>query len=672
MLNKKLVLSTFFAIVLATLGILFTNTSGEPNYSLECSRKPQCQTILNAMEEGVGQDLLAGAKPLTPARILDHASHRLGYGLSTIDQSFLPDRMTASHLPKVAWIIYSQVYGEDPTLEGLKLQLDTRKNVFGRLVSESTVSRKAFRCFNRDVLKMNGQLNLTNMPTLILDQKMREIIAEQNQITPRSSRECAFPGTGASNALSLITLQKELLDAAFGTQYFNGTVAKDLQMSYDKVIHEFWFNHFNIDTSKPRIPAFGLQSYENTITQNQFTSFRQLLGAVIKHPGMLQYLDNDSNSIINIKNSSNIIVDQIASNQNLGRELLELHTFGLGPNTIEQPSPYNQSDVEVASLIFTGHTVRNSVYTFVPQISANRINYVSKFFTQRSAETRPLFFNQSRLATLDSTALENRLDFMLDQLSQNPRVLRNICSKFTTRFVLASRTSHASIYQSCLAQLQTETGAGNGGTQLQRMYMSIVHSPQFWTFISAQKQLGNPVEIVVKNIRTLGIPFSTLGVGDLGNTSMSRLANFMVDSILDMGLSYRKFGDPTGYEMRGPEWLSQGYLLNHARLSFEYAHLHKLLDSNYRERALTITPLQEQSLRNLTNASTAASVAQTVYAPARGIASIATLSRDQADDLIEIGDMSTSSNQLDVVDGNRSVIETVYSLMKAHINEMRR
>lgn len=671
MVFKKWFSSLIVITFLASVGLLFTNIAGEPNYALECSRKAQCQAILDAMEEGIGQDTLAGLTALTPARILDHASHRFGYGLSTIDQSFLPDRMTAAHLPKVAWIIYSQVYGEDPTLEGLQTELHNRRASFGRYASEYAVTLKAFSCYNDDRLKTEGRMNLTTMPTAELVAKLK-VIANEQMAKDLSDRNCRFPRTSATNALKMATAHRELLDAALGSQYPTPTGIKDLQMRYDKVIHEFWFNHFNIDTNKPNSVAFGLQSYENTITRNQYSSFRQLLGAVIKHPGMLQYLDNDSNLAINVRDSAGKIIDQMASNQNLGRELLELHTFGVGPNTIGQESPYNQSDVEVASLIFTGHSTQAEGYVFLPQRAASRINYVAKFHTLRDASTRPLFFNQQRLATIDATSLDARLDYMLDQLAVHPRVLQNVCRKFTTRFVLQARSTHSSIYQSCLKNLQAPVDVASTDTQLRRMYMGIPQSPQFWTFISAIKQLGNPLEIVVKNVRTLGLRYGALIEGSTGSTPMARLAIFMKDSVLDMGLSYREYGDPTGYEARGPEWLSQGYLINHARLSFEYAHLENIIGTRGSEERLSLNNVNEQLLRNLSPASPASTVSDTVYRPARGIASITKLSRDQADDVIAVGDMNPTSSELDKVDGQPSINETVYSLIKANVQEMRK
>ena len=62
--------------------------------------------------------------------------------------------------------------------------------------------------------------------------------------------------------------------------------------------------------------------------------FSQMLYAAMRHPAMLVFLDNQLNSRDN-------------PNENLGRELLELHTVGVGN--------YDETDVRQSALILTGH-----------------------------------------------------------------------------------------------------------------------------------------------------------------------------------------------------------------------------------------------------------------------------------------------------------------------------
>lgn len=100
----------------------------------------------------------------------------------------------------------------------------------------------------------------------------------------------------------------------------------------------FWFNHFNVVASKRQI-APVLDSYlQSTIARHSQGRFSELLQAVSLHPAMLMYLDN----IRNVKGKGN---------ENHARELLELHTLGVGGG-------YSQADVVAASKIMTGWGVR--------------------------------------------------------------------------------------------------------------------------------------------------------------------------------------------------------------------------------------------------------------------------------------------------------------------------
>jgi uncharacterized protein (DUF1800 family) len=109
----------------------------------------------------------------------------------------------------------------------------------------------------------------------------------------------------------------------------------------------FWANHFcvNVDATV----AAGAYLRE-AIRPNVLGRFADLLQAVESHPAMLLYLDNATSigpmSISGINNSRGL-------NENLAREILELHTLGV--RTV-----YDQQDVTNFAKVITGWTIRNS------------------------------------------------------------------------------------------------------------------------------------------------------------------------------------------------------------------------------------------------------------------------------------------------------------------------
>ena len=95
----------------------------------------------------------------------------------------------------------------------------------------------------------------------------------------------------------------------------------------------FWFNHFNVQANKRDIRAM-VGDYEETIRAHALGRFRDLLEATLRHPAMLRYLDNDQNARGKI-------------NENYAREIMELHSMGVG-------SGYSQQDVQELARILTG------------------------------------------------------------------------------------------------------------------------------------------------------------------------------------------------------------------------------------------------------------------------------------------------------------------------------
>ena len=100
----------------------------------------------------------------------------------------------------------------------------------------------------------------------------------------------------------------------------------------------FWFNHFNVFPQKSHVGAV-LQSYVfSAIGGALDMRFADLLRAVTVHPAMLMYLDNVNNT-------------KARGNENLARELLELHTLGVSGG-------YSQQDVAAVAKVLSGWTVQ--------------------------------------------------------------------------------------------------------------------------------------------------------------------------------------------------------------------------------------------------------------------------------------------------------------------------
>jgi uncharacterized protein (DUF1800 family) len=124
---------------------------------------------------------------------------------------------------------------------------------------------------------------------------------------------------------------------------------------HERLVH-FWSNHFAVSADKQPLPAIAGVFEKEAIRANIGGRFVDMLMAVEKHPAMITYLDNQRsagpNSEINRsrrrRKSKN--KNTAGLNENLAREILELHTLGVDGG-------YRQEDVTAFARVLTGWSV---------------------------------------------------------------------------------------------------------------------------------------------------------------------------------------------------------------------------------------------------------------------------------------------------------------------------
>ncbi|RNJ43964.1 hypothetical protein B5V01_15140 [Mesorhizobium erdmanii] len=110
----------------------------------------------------------------------------------------------------------------------------------------------------------------------------------------------------------------------------------------------FWSNHFCVSVAKDNIVRASAGAFEReAIRPFVLGRFADMLMAVERHPAMLFYLDNQQSIGPDSRAGKN---RRRGLNENLAREILELHTLGVG-------SGYTQADVTSFARILTGWTM---------------------------------------------------------------------------------------------------------------------------------------------------------------------------------------------------------------------------------------------------------------------------------------------------------------------------
>ncbi|MCK5911124.1 MAG: DUF1800 domain-containing protein [Caulobacter sp.] len=175
----------------------------------------------------------------------------------------------------------------------------------------------------------------------------------------------------------------------------------------------FWMNHFNVQADKRDIRAMVGDYEDQAIRPHALGKFRDLLKAADLHPAMLRYLDNDQNAVGRI-------------NENYAREILELHTMGVG-------SGYSQKDVEEMARVLTGVGV--SLSPDAPKLKAEQ----QAFYVRRGL----MEFNPARHDFGDKVVLGRQIggaglaefEQTLDALAREPATARHVSRKLALYFM---------------------------------------------------------------------------------------------------------------------------------------------------------------------------------------------------------------------------------------------
>lgn len=111
----------------------------------------------------------------------------------------------------------------------------------------------------------------------------------------------------------------------------------------------FWSNHFCVSAAKGQVRGVAGAYEREVVRPHVLGRFADMLKASAKHPAMLIYLDNQISIGPNSQAGKN---RGRGLNENLAREILELHTLGVNGG-------YTQDDVTNFARILTGWSVGN-------------------------------------------------------------------------------------------------------------------------------------------------------------------------------------------------------------------------------------------------------------------------------------------------------------------------
>lgn len=271
----------------------------------------------------------------------------------------------------------------------------------------------------------------------------------------------------------------------------------------------FWSNHFCISPKNgPQKSIAG--SYEReAIRPHVLGRYVDMLRAVEQHPAMLIYLDNN----ISIgPNSAFARKKKQGLNENLAREILELHTLGVDGG-------YTQADVTVLARIITGWTV---VPAGADAVAGGRF-----LFDPDQHEPG----DQLLLGRVFPAGGVEQGEAALDFLAVHPATARHIARRFATYFV-ADDPPPALVDRLALS-------FRTSGGDLQELARVLVTSPEAWAAPAAR--LRTPQEFLFAALRLTG---------------QKATAQAVVGQLTAMGQPLWFPGRPKGFPLTTDAWLS--------------------------------------------------------------------------------------------------------------------
>lgn len=288
----------------------------------------------------------------------------------------------------------------------------------------------------------------------------------------------------------------------------------------------FWSNHFTVSLAKGSARGLVGAFERDAIRPNIAGSFEQLLVAATTHPAMLRYLDNfqsagPGSEIVARAARRASRTDQPARvtglNENLAREVLELHT--LGAQSARDPRPaYGQADVTAFARVLTGWRVG----------------------LQETDPTRnfdPAWHDPGTKTLLGKTYPPGpeALHQVLHDLALHPATARFVATKLA-RHVVADDPPSALVDRLAATYLRH-------GSQLAPVYRELIASPEAWA--PAQAKLKTPEEFVVSSVRLLGLPARETNRGEAG----------LAAGVAALGQRPQSAPSPAGWSDRAADWL---------------------------------------------------------------------------------------------------------------------
>ncbi len=294
----------------------------------------------------------------------------------------------------------------------------------------------------------------------------------------------------------------------------------------ERLVH-FWANHFAVSTDKLLVVGLAGGFEADAIRPHVLGRFEDLLLAAVRHPTMLLYLDQAQSvgprSQVGARSGGGSLQRPRGLNENLAREILELHTLGVR-------SGYTQEDVTEFARALTGWTL--------PGDDAAVGSATFRFVAALHEPGERVVLGRTYASGGEQQALS-----ILRDLVTAPATALHIARKLARHFVVDDPPA-------ALVQGLADTFTRTGG-DLPSLYRALVAAPEAWQ--AASSKFKSPWEWVISSHRALGKL-------DIPPTQAINL-------MTQLGQPVWRPGSPAGYGDTAATWAAPDALLRRVEVA---------------------------------------------------------------------------------------------------------
>jgi uncharacterized protein (DUF1800 family) len=329
---------------------------------------------------------------------------------------------------------------------------------------------------------------------------------------------------------------REVYLAAVGAR---ATAALDTPAPFAERLVHFWANHFAVSVDKLTVVGLAGVFELEAIRPHVLGRFEDMLLAVTRHPAMLLYLDQANSigpgSMAARRLAQRADAPQRGLNENLAREIMELHTLGVR-------SGYTQDDVTEFSRALTGWGVARPAQPRLAAVSSG----MPAAGTDLGFEYHPALHEPGPRTIVGrryADAGEAQARAVLHDLATAPATARHIGLKLARHFMADDPPD--TVVQRLAAAFE------RSGGDLPAVYRALVESPEAWRV--AHPKFKTPWDWAVSSLRALGRR-------EVPPMQMAALMN-------QLGQPVWRPGSPAGYDDVAATWAAPDALLRRVEVA---------------------------------------------------------------------------------------------------------